>query len=449
MSTRKKRFWLATTLSLVLSAVAVGGWIWWLVAHAPPPQIITLSNGDRYQFAGVTYGTNPMPPSLLVRLGNLLPARMAKLAKLPQYNYPIGLPYYFYVNSPPNQLALRVWFKRLDTNAPPRSFFTGRLADQNGLEAGVTGYQPFFRSTDWTSLDFTIVPRRSREIRCDLYPAPIGGPSGATPQRIGSIHFTNPLRGQYPQWQPEPAPAEKKAGDIDVRIDSLAVQNDEPANTKIDVSLNYPEAMMDEWVVHDMVLSDATGNSLRTGPMGFNNIPRGSWQSSSPNSFNGVTQGTLWPGEAAWRVRVELKHTTGYTPTELVVFTNVTVPPSGPTNMCRLTNTTGGIQFVLTVTTVAVTYSGLVGSGSSGTTSGFEYELHLEMPGKPADMAMDLITAEPDQGIIRSMGFFGNDAYSFDVMLQDQPSTRATNLNLTFAVQKTRSVEFLVKPPKE
>ena len=37
-------------------------WLWWESAHRAPPQIITLPNGERYQFAGVTYGTNNVPP---------------------------------------------------------------------------------------------------------------------------------------------------------------------------------------------------------------------------------------------------------------------------------------------------------------------------------------------------------------------------------------------------
>lgn len=450
MGNRRKylRVLMALALVLLLAASVVGGLIWWERIHAEPPQEITLPTGERYRFAGVTYGTNAVPPSWQVRLANLLPARLAKMARLQPYTN-TALPFFYFYRQPEGP-QLSVWFKRMSTNAPFRSAFNGRLADENGVEAGAQNSGFFGANPTWIHLDFAVLPRRSRTLECNLYQNQARA-SGTTPppmKKIGSVRFVNPVYEKYPQWQPEPVHVEKKAGEIGVTIDDLWEELQEQLqikNTKMDLSLHFPDPIKSEWVMHEVVLSDATGNSLRSA--GINRLFNGrryGW----PGQSQSTVQGTLWPGEAAWRVKVELKRSAGFGEGELAVFKRIPVASPG-TNQVRLTNMVGGIELVLTETTMAVSYSNPPG-GPSGRSSGYEYQIQLEIPGKPAGMAVDLLSADTDEGTVNPMMSFSDDGYAYEAILMDRDSSaQATNMNLTFAVQKTRSVEFLVKPPKE
>jgi hypothetical protein len=213
------------------------------------------------------------------------------------------------------------------------------------------------------------------------------------------------------------------------------------------------------WEFFSAELSDATGNVLRNEsftvrfnggfpPKQFVSLP-----------YMDTIQGTLWPDEAAWRLKLEFKREFGLAPEEILTFTNVPVPAMGTTNLMGLTKTACGIQIELTkfvrqpnvpvnsfgrseVTfelpgrPEGVADKGGLGSGARG----------LELPGKPDPVAIDFMGMETDAG--RAEGYeseFRDSAYV--IYVQNIP-TNARTMNLTLVVQKTRTVEFLVQPPK-
>jgi hypothetical protein len=62
---KSRRVWLATAVLVAIAALVV------LFSRPKPPrQIITLANGDQYESAGTTYGTNLVPPSLLCKIAD-------------------------------------------------------------------------------------------------------------------------------------------------------------------------------------------------------------------------------------------------------------------------------------------------------------------------------------------------------------------------------------------
>jgi len=66
----------------------------------------------------------------------------------------------------------------------------------------------------WESAAFSFVPRRSRMLEVPLlseWPKVVGA-------LLGALRFQNPLYGRFPQWQPEPLPATKMAGDVQVTL---------------------------------------------------------------------------------------------------------------------------------------------------------------------------------------------------------------------------------------
>ena len=74
--------------------------------------------------------------------------------------------------------------------------------------------------------------------------------------------------------------------------------------------------------------------------------------------------------------------------------------------------------------------------------------IRVELPGKPAGVALDFLKITTDTGKVETAeaGYFAGD-FDFVQCLQSIPSNAQT-VDITLVVQKTRTVEFLVKPPK-
>ncbi len=197
MRTRNKRIWQAMAVAL---GVIAGAWFWWGWLPAAAPQIITLASGEKFQFAGVTYGRRIVPPSLGAQYMSRLPGGLANWLKplfgnsISQYN---GGGYY---ESP----RLFVWFRSLETNsssAGVTQIFSAMLAVQNGTEGGAQGGIVFSSGVTWSYAAFPVFPRRSRILVCNFY-STSGDRRNAT--RMANISFPNPLLGIFPPGRPSP-----------------------------------------------------------------------------------------------------------------------------------------------------------------------------------------------------------------------------------------------------
>ena len=135
------------------------------------------------------------------------------------------------------------------------------------------------------------------------------------------MQFPNPLYGRFPVWKPEPVPAVKMAGDLEVRLVNFTTEILDPVGlvklTNGQMGSNYqwdgsdvrtvfhfayhsPRGTNERWEISDAELSDATGNVLRDS----------GWPGGKRVDF----VGTLWPDEAAWRLKLELTPDFGYPP---------------------------------------------------------------------------------------------------------------------------------------
>jgi hypothetical protein len=447
MKTVAKRIWLALG-----AATAMTSGLQCVEAQPTPPQIFTLSNGEQYQFVGTTHDTVNVPP----------PSRKYAGKHITQFNE--GEKF----DTP----QLFIWFQWWETNAPPTRgapALIARLADQKGIERGASTYPAFDSGVTWDYAEFPVIPRRSQMLQCNFYPF---DESSLNP--VASISFTNPLYGHFPEWKPEPVPAVKKAGDLEVRLVKLMTGIElsgrspvlangkqgigfQPAQkgihlaTLFDVLLTSARGTNEEWVVQNAELSDATGNVLA-----FPSNHSSSGDNVSPMTFSGEYRlsipGTLWPDEAAWRLKLELKRKSGFAPDELVTFKNVPVPKIGTTNFPPITNIVGGVQLVL---------KEFVENGDRtniryprGTDHSFVVNDHtpetmvaVELPGHPEGVAVDFVKMITGTGEIFEK--HGNSWRPFyrGASLKFIPANAQT-VDITWVVQKMRSVEFLVKPSK-
>ena len=103
-------------LALVLAiAVAAAIGLIWQKLREPPPQIITLPNGEQFRFAGVTWGTNHVFGSMAGRLVNGLPRPVANFVWQHARTLLGQVNYYHYEQ--PSEPTLCVWFQPMGTNA--------------------------------------------------------------------------------------------------------------------------------------------------------------------------------------------------------------------------------------------------------------------------------------------------------------------------------------------
>jgi hypothetical protein len=229
--------------------------------------------------------------------------------------------------------------------------------------------------------------------------------------------------------------------------------------TAFDVSLMSPNGTSAIWEFFSAELSDATGNMLPNES--FVAIYNGGFprQQFVSMAYMDSIQGTLWPDEAAWRLKLEFKRGFGLAPEEIVIFKDVPVPAMGTTNLPGLTKTACGIQLELTKFARQPNVTGN-GRGRSEVTielpgkpegvadkGGLGYGARgLEVPGKPDAVAIDFAGIKTDAGPATGYQSEFRD-FCYEISVESIP-TNATTMDLTLVVQKTRTVEFLVAPPK-
>ena len=439
-------------LLVAISVTVVVAALW----PKPPPQIITLASGDRLEFAGVNYGTNTEPPTFSARLVERLPQPLAHFirqhapGRFPQFGV-IG-----YTSRP----QLTVWFRVLANYASgggPTLQFSPKLADQDGVEAGA--WTRYGNGGQWFYVTFPVAPRRSPVIQCVLYP----NTGGTNP--VGRVSFRNPLFGHFPQWQPDSIPVVKMAGDLEVSLDDLAIEDGmnsvsmakanrrpasqrgdhgQPAFTSYQLSLTPAPGKAEAWVLHSAEFDDATGNVLHQSvfsPPGWRPGDSAFGRRAGKTTSTYFVPGTLWPDESAWRLKLEVRRALGIDPSELVIFTNVPIPAPRTNCLFHLTNSANGVQIVLTELD---RQQHSIQNGDS--TVFVSNALLIELQGKTAGVALDAVDVTSNDGIPVSGIMYGSgSSYALDLT---QIPANATNLNVSLVVQKTRSVEFLVKPPE-
>ena len=435
----------------VLAIAVAGGLLW----KKELPQIVTLPSGQKYQFAGTTYTAAPVPPSMAARAVSWLPAPVADLARK---RFAASLSQ----NRPGEKFPspqLIVWFRRLGTNAVPVSWSYNPivvLADQAGVVAGHDGLAGDPTGTAWLFAAFSIVPKRSRVLECHFY-------REFDDRLVGKVSFANPLYGQFPQWQPESVPMVKRVEDLEVRLERVLTGNRLPPHRllkdypwqdfeielttpklplsslgpeRVDISLRS-SAGSNAWVVRDVELSDATGNRLLDS---WTNVQR--LRTDWGSGYSKLMRWTLWPDESAWRLKLELNRLAGLTTGDLVTFSNVPILIAGATKPIKRTAALGPYQVVLEETMVRGEYGGAY------------LKWLLELLNPPGDLTAAVVQATVDTGaqlpvrqLTQPRPGSGNDSDEQFEILVAVP-TNATAVDVTCAIQKKRTVEFLVKPPK-
>jgi hypothetical protein len=405
---------------------------------------LVLPDGSTVRIVGATYGTNHLLGPPVARLAyrispniqNVLASLFGRFAALRGST----------ITPRP---ALVVWLDRTSTNStlPPSGYMEAFLADTSGFLSG-NGASVFGGLPGPSSLPFYAIPRRDRDITLNF----ISHTSTGETKNCGSLGLINPLYASYPQWQPEALPASKQVGDVVVTLEKISTGHDhsisarglEDGGMAVEFGTNrlagrnntvcfvHFHSLADSnqvWYVAGEEVSDATGNQVPGTSVG-----RGSYDQ---NYF--TFEPGLWPSEAAWRLKCEVKRAQGFAPAEMFQFKSVPLGRVGTTNSLGWKTNVNGIS--VTLDSVArrepntnSSWSTADLSSASFSISGLTNSLHCDLIAARADLGSNLECVSWE-----SSGNWRKYAYR-DIPLE------ATTVDFTFAVQQSRWVEFTARP---
>lgn len=183
----------------------------------------------------------------------------------------------------------------------------------------------------------------------------------------------------------------------------LAAPANKPLESLIKVSFSTSMDSLERWSLFDADLRDASGNAVETAS-----------RKLKPDSMR--FDPVLWPDEPAWNLRLHLKRVRGFQPDELITFSNVFLPSL---------NASQGIECQLT-------------------------EIRRRPPTDPSrgrsGRQLDLVslTSWPSGDVVRFLPSSWSQTHR--VYHLESIQTSDTHVDLVFALQDAKFVEFMVSP---
>jgi hypothetical protein len=277
-------------------------------------------------------------------------------------------------------------------------------------------------------------PRRGRTLGVQIEERPKAG--AWTP--VARFTLANPDPGPHPQWTPQSLPVTRQVEDLSITLSGLETGVAPPGDaagedwTRARFRIAERGRPTTHWQPTRITLSDAAGDQWT--PRAQSNRPEGPEQQLF---FRSV----LWPAETAWKLRVKLERSAGFTPSDLWPVADVEVPPARRVNRLDRAMTRHGVTLRLL---------GVAGPRAA-IPQGYGWDadhpiVHARLsPDGAGDLGLIAVTDESGRAVpVAHTGYGGAGKYGFTL----SPEPNARRLRLTFVVQKPREVEFLVSPSR-
>jgi hypothetical protein len=292
-------------------------------------------------------------------------------------------------------------------------------------------------------------PRRTASLHLQFLA--MAAPSGGW-TNIAEFTIKNPAYGKYPQWTPEPIPGTRSTGSLAVTLaefksgarlrdpQGLAPRSTVARKTQLQFTFAEEGKAVTNWMVQKLTISDATGNQW----FPYLDFVRHdfSWAEGGKVEFFGA----LWPGEAAWKLKVELVRTGGLPPDELWE-----VPLDLPTARTVTSLTNRWFHDDRTLKLIALASPTTDHTGDFKWTAKWwgedktrVYSLALQVEGAFKGCRATVVQAMDQNGAPIKIMEHRQD--SPDQAVFFRPNDDATQARLTFALQRSRFVEFLARP---
>jgi hypothetical protein len=324
----------------------------------------------------------------------------------------------------------------------------------SGMTIASDGRQP---GREIVGVRFDAFPRRAREIILRLQEY---NPQTGMQAVKKAFVISNPARGPFPKWSPDPLPNAQSDGDLDVTLNKLICgvqtpwrQNnsaaDDAMNRGVQIALDIQQNghPATNWQPVQIQTFDATGNRV-------NGYVYTSSQNGEPMTFY---QWGLWPDEPAWKLRVEMSRTSGFNDDELWTVQGIPVENSKMQDFWndtargrsrpgfRATKPKPGFAET-TLNGIHLNIYPVKRFTDQPPESSQQGAFQVQLDPAPEGMQMTLVNVTDDQGRkIRSWRWsWGGNFSAFALReLEDVKS-----INITLALHKSRFVEFTVKPTK-
>jgi hypothetical protein len=432
-----KKIILWSVISVLVVGIAVLA-IWWLRR----PQIITLSDGSKLTLLGVDFGRHHKFPKVKTT-GRLMGG--GGPASFDTTNNTLVV--WILSEHKPNQYAnYQVMAYDKAATACVANWSRNSRQIKNGME--IMGVQ----------LD--AFPRRDSKIYLRIMSW------GQRGQQVAKSQFviSNPARGPFEKWNPEPLPDTQSDGDLDVTLTKLVAgspspynrgngaQRNDPVNkcVQLDFDAQQKGQSATNWRPVQVETSDATGNYIK----GWINDYR---QNGEKDGY--FYQPGLWPDEPAWKVRLEFSRTSGFDDDELWSVTNLPVRAgiqqdmqnswswgnqmnSGRAPAAFAETTINGVHVKLFP---AIQYASQ-NQFQGGNSKVVGIIIKTDPDAESAGMRMTPLNMTDDQG--RALNNQGSSWGGGNYQYEFGEPRNVQSVNVTIALHRSRFVEFTVKPQK-
>lgn len=426
-----KKTVLWSIVSAVIIGVAVNAFLWFYKS-----QVITLGNGTKLTLLGVTYGKHHVSPKIKIAGGR---ARGGG-ARMDSTNDTLVV--WIEAEHKPNQYPN---YQLLVSDKANTACVSTYSRNQVQVKSGV----------DIQGFMLDAYPRRDSKmiLRVMSY--------GQRGQQVSKEQFivSNPARGSFLKWTPDPLPNTQSDGDLDVTLTKVVadapspynrgngVPKDDPMNKCVQVAFDIQQKgqSVTNWSPVRVETSDATGNDTRAW---INN-----YRQNSPNGdpMGYFYQPGLWPDEPAWKLRLEFSRTSGFSDDEVWTVTDVPARPGSQQDVWNNGDPSGGKPAFAEATVngihlklfPAIQYQ----DQNNGGGQSVSYSIKADPDPESQGMRMTVLKATDDQGhVLQNRGSsWGGGNYQY----QYSNARNVKTLNLTLVLHKSRFVEFTVKPSKQ
>jgi len=426
----KTKILLWIVAGLLVIGIAVGAIVW-----LTRPQVITLKDGTKMTLVGVSYGKHHVPPKI-------------KGAGKPRGG--MAGPF----DTDTDSLVVWVLFEHKMYQGPNDQLLVYDPANTACVSSWPRDTMQIKNGLNLESFVLDAYPKRARKIilRIESWNTTGGGYQASK----GEFVISNPTRGPFPKWTADAVPDKQSDGDLDVTLTRLiygvqgfnggnGIAGNDPVNKAVLAAFHTEQkgVVMTNWQPYHIAMSDATGNQMENN----------SWSNRRENDEAVmVYQWGLWPDEPAWKLNVEMTRTSGFNDDEVWTVQNLPVNPGSRQEMNSYLNknrtsavfaetTLNGIHLKIFPAIQFTNMNARVGRKMGG--------LQVQVDPEPQNqkMRMSLVSLTDEQG--HALQCYGPNGGSGSESFQIMDLRKARTVNVTIAIQKSRFVEFMVKPTKQ
>jgi hypothetical protein len=311
----KTKILLGSILSILI--IGLAGVAYWWVSR---PQVITFTDDSKLTLLGADYGKRHAVPGGKMPPAPAPPAGQGRVAARRSFPTPAD--------------TLVVWVRAKYDYSPNQNLnFQLAVYDQAGT-ACAQAYGNLASGNrsgdDVFTFQFDAFPRREGK----LYLRAMENGNGSQETADGKFIIPNPAaKKSFAKWTPEPLPSTKEDGDLSVTLTKLVAgaempyqrnqdDPDDAINKGVQVVFHVERAgkRVTNWQPASVETTDPTGN--RTA---INYAPNGNQVRWSGDEGAFTYQYGLWPGEPAWKVRLELAQNSDFSSDEQWTAQNIPV----------------------------------------------------------------------------------------------------------------------------